>query len=320
MISKIKKNKIDLFRLKKKNDLLNVELFFSNFLKKLFKHKKKYFYKNRFCACGSQKISQRVKIGFFSYNKCFCGSYYISPMIKDKTLSLIYSDSGPYSLYRKKFIENKSKIKIRSKKVNKRKFDQVLAIIRNKNKSLLDFGCGDGGFLKVCKSHGMKNLSGVDSKYLKRETYDGIHYYNSLDNLNKNNKFNCITLWGVLEHLSDPVNFLKKISNYLSKNGFIFLEIPNAESLLMNYAITNKKLLSRFLEPGRHLYFFSKKFISIVSQKFNLKLIDLETNGLDLQTIIGPTNKKLTNKILDLQTSLDSIKASDHLRFVLQKI
>ena len=50
-----------------------------------------------------------------------------------------------------------------------------------------------------------------------------------------------------------------------------------------------------------------------------MSLIDYETNGLDLQTIIGPTNRNLTKKILDFQKTLDDDKSSDHLRVLLQK-
>ena len=66
----------------------------------------------------------------------------------------------------------------------------------------------------------------------------------------------------------------------MNKNGFILLEVPYSESVLMEYAVINKKKLDRFLEPGRHLYFFSNKFFKIIAKKLKMKLIDFETNGL----------------------------------------
>ena len=105
----------------------------------------------------------------------------------------------------------------------------------------------------------------------------------------------------------------------MNKNGFILLEVPYSESVLMEYAVINKKKLDRFLEPGRHLYFFSNKFFKIIAKKLKMKLIDFETNGLDLQTIIGPTKKIITKKLIKMQNKLDHLKISDHARFVLQK-
>ena len=43
MISSIKKNEIDLFSLKNKSDLKNVEQTFHKFLRTLFKKKKEFF-------------------------------------------------------------------------------------------------------------------------------------------------------------------------------------------------------------------------------------------------------------------------------------
>ncbi len=319
MISSIKKNEIDLFSLKNKSDLKNVEETFHRFLKKLFKRKKKFFYKKKNCACGNKSISHKVKIELFEYLQCNCGTYYINPMIKNSTLNLIYSNKGPYSLYRKRFIENKKKKNLRMNSINKRKAHQVFSLLKNKNKTLLDFGCGDGGFLKVCKKYGMKNISGIDTKYSKIEKKNGITFLSNLNELNKNEKFDCITLWGVLEHLNEPIKFLKQILFFLNKRGFILLEVPYSDSILMKYAVTNRKKLVRFLEPGRHLYFFSNEFLKIAAKKLKMKLIDFETNGLDLQTIIGPTNKIITKKVMKMQNNLDYLKISDHVRFVLQK-
>ena len=77
--------------------------------------------------------------------------------------------------------------------------------------------------------------------------------------------------------------------------------------------------VDRFIEPGRHLYFFSKQFFYIFSKRLKLNIIDLETNGLDLQTLIGPTNDKLTKRLLMIQNTIDKINFSDHYRAVFQK-
>ena len=61
--------------------------------------------------------------------------------------------------------------------INKRKAHQVFSFLKNKNKRLLDFGCGDGGFLRVCKKYGMRHLSGIDTRYSQLEKKNGITFF-----------------------------------------------------------------------------------------------------------------------------------------------
>lgn len=321
MISNIKRNKIDLYKLKNIQDLIYVEKLFDIFLKKILnsrKKKLKYFFKNNKCACGSKKILDKFKIGLFTYNKCKCGTYFIDPMIKSNMLDLIYSEKGPYSKYRKKFLENKAKKKIRNEIIN-RKVNQLLSLSLNKSSHILDFGCGDGSFLKACKKKGFKNLVGVDNRFVTSTQNDGILKTNTLNKIENSKQFNCITLWGVLEHLNDPLKFCKYLLKFLKKGGFILLEVPNADSILMKYLSINPSKQNRYIEPGRHLFFFSKKFFNLISKKFRLKLIDYETNGLDFQTLLGPQNYKISKQILIIQNIIDKMDISDHLRVVLQK-
>ena len=49
MISKVKKNKINLFQLKNFSDLKNVEKTFDTFITKLLKKKTKHFFPNKKC-------------------------------------------------------------------------------------------------------------------------------------------------------------------------------------------------------------------------------------------------------------------------------
>lgn len=325
MISQIKKNRIDLFSLKTEKEMKYVEKKFEIFLnRKIFKNrksKKKYLYQIKSCVCGN-KLGHKFSSFFlkpFLYRKCrFCGTISINPMLNNEGLKLIYSDRGIYNIYRKNFFEKKNKKTLRSKTINKRKIDQVVSLFKKKKFSLLDFGCGDGNFLFNLKDRGISDLVGVDSKYDNLEKINNIYFYNNLENVKK--KFDCITLWGVLEHLNDPNNLIDKIKLFLKKGGYLVMEFPSADSLLMNYIKTNNFNALRFIEKGRHLFFFSKRFIEIFCKKKKFKISYLETNGLDLQTILGSKDKSQIKNILDIQEILDSNMMSDHFRVFLKKI
>ena len=54
--------------------------------------------------------------------------------------------------------------------------------------------------------------------------------------------------------------------------------------------------------------------------KLGFKILDYETNGLDIQSIIGETkSKKTLKKILEIQKYIDINCFSDHLRIAIQK-
>ena len=83
----------------------------------------------------------------------------------------------------------------------------------------------------------------------------------------------------------------------------------------MNYIYENEKNhIKRFLEPGRHLYFFSINYFKKNIKKLGFKIIDYETNGLDIQSIIGQSKSKIElDKILNIQKYIDENNLSDHL-------
>jgi hypothetical protein len=75
---------------------------------------------------------------------------------------------------------------------------------------VLDYGCGQGAFCRVGRSKKWVNFdpykNGADDpKVLVKGGYDWV------------------TLWGVLEHVADPVEVLKKLSDLLSPGGKVAL-------------------------------------------------------------------------------------------------
>ncbi|HPN83947.1 MAG TPA: class I SAM-dependent methyltransferase, partial [Victivallales bacterium] len=92
-------------------------------------------------------------------------------------------------------------------------------------KTILDIGCGEGYFLKKCLE---KNaiVYGVEPHKLTRERLikDGFEVYEK-NSLAGNKKFDIATCMHVLEHIPDPISFLKEISKLVKKGGRIFVEV-----------------------------------------------------------------------------------------------
>lgn len=122
-------------------------------------------------------------------------------------------------------------------------------------KTVLDFGCGGGGFLSNIK-HTAKKCSGVEKdKDLRRIIKRRLKISVCSDIDEVNGKFDFITMFHVLEHFKDPRHILIKLSKLLSDSGRIIIEVPNAEDALLSFY--KSKAFSEFTYWGCHLYLFN---------------------------------------------------------------
>jgi SAM-dependent methyltransferase len=143
-----------------------------------------------------------------------------------------------------------------------------------KNKDILDFGCGWGGFLRNIKNY--KSLSGVE---LRKEC---IHYISSntkkiniSDNINSfERKFDIITLFHVLEHIPYQLETLKVLKSKLRNNGKIIIEVPHAEDFLILQ--DELKEFKNFTFWSEHLILHTFKSLKTVLSKSGFKNINIQ--------------------------------------------
>lgn len=148
---------------------------------------------------------------------------------------------------------------------DERRFEQFSRQISNK--SILDFGCGTGGFLirakKVAsKVYGIDLEERLDEHYLKND----LEIYKSIENFP--HKVDIIFLFHVLEHFEDPINMIKQISGLLNPNGKIIIEVPNSDDVLLS--LYNSKPFSEFTYWSSHLFLYNDKTLSMLAKKVGL--------------------------------------------------
>lgn len=143
--------------------------------------------------------------------------------------------------------------------------------------SVLDFGCGTGSFLRTCKLRHMK-ISGVEPSDTARQLAiqtTGAHIAPTLDNIT--DRFDVITLWHVLEHVSNFNDTIHQLRNRLAENGTIFIAVPNLNSLdARNY----KQHWAAYDVP-RHLWHFSMKTMERLLLQNQLRLTTIVPMKLD---------------------------------------
>lgn len=136
------------------------------------------------------------------------------------------------------------------------------------NKTILDFGCGNGGFLsRAAKVAAM--AVGIEPErrlkpYFQKEQ---LLIYSNLDEVDQS--FDVITLFHVLEHLPDPVNVLKQIAGKLKPGGWIIIEVPNADDALLT--LYENGDFAQFTYWSCHLFLFKVNTLSLLAKKAGLK-------------------------------------------------
>lgn len=194
------------------------------------------------CSCDAGKYS--INIDDFSIYKCSnCGLEHTYPIPMNKELIDFYSryediraDSAIVKLNVQNNLEKLSKYGL------------------NKNSLILDFGCGKGEFVDIAG----KNCYGVE---LSNSIGDRI--FSSLDNL-EIKKFEYITLWGVLEHINDIKQIMKKLSKFLKKDAYLIITTVNAEGEIPYY-----------YKPPEHLTYWTKKSLHLLAEYIECDILEI---------------------------------------------
>lgn len=144
--------------------------------------------------------------------------------------------------------------------------------IRNEicNKDILDFGTGNGQFLKIASAIA-RSVVGVEldaraSNFLNKE---GIKCHRTLDDISRDEKFDIVFVFHVLEHLKDPIAFLIEIASKVRSGGKIILEVPNADDALISVYKSNA--FSDFTYWSCHLMLFNDATLRKVIEFAGLK-------------------------------------------------
>lgn len=234
------------------------------------------------CLAGTDKqsvITQHVygsnenrKNAFFRCSNC--DVVYQYPGLSKEEEKQFYADEF------EKFMSNRSMMEVGWHKAEKHLKDNESTYLRRlkylkpylKEKiKVLEVGCSSGFMLLPLVDLGHECFgvepSGVFSEFVKTKN---IPVYNSVDELestNNSNKFDLIMHFFVLEHISNPIDFLKKQLSFLKPGGNIIFEIPNVADPL--YTIYNIPEFEKFYWSIAHPWYFSEKSIEFVLSKLS---------------------------------------------------
>lgn len=215
-------------------------------------------------VCGSNDFiviypdTMQGNLPSFNYN--FTIHYNLTfRLVKCRECTHVYASPRPENLWGKYTGDDVDSIYIENAKQRIATAHKVIDRIKKYKKKgmLLDVGCATGDFLSVAKSY--YDVEGLELSPWSGTIASGrgfsIHK-KLLDEMDVEEAYDVITLWGVIEHFEFPQKEIKNISRILKKDGLVCLWTGDISSVMAR--LMGKKW---WYYQGQHIQMFSRKSI-----------------------------------------------------------
>lgn len=232
------------------------------------------------CRLCGNAISDPEVIGDFVYGGSKEQKFYLCPKCDVAFLYPSMTEDEEAVFYSKefeKFMERRSgkdfdwsgpEAHIRS---NEKQFKRRLPFFKEfiaPGKRVLEIGCSSGFMLLPLKEYGLE-VVGVDpsenfTSFLRKR---GIEAYTSLKNIGDDyriKKFDLVMHFFVLEHVSNPIDFLKNALEYVAPGGVMIFEVPSRDDPLLT--IYDVPAFQKFYWSAAHHYYFNRRSLEYVAR------------------------------------------------------
>lgn len=173
-----------------------------------------------------------------------------------------------------------------------------------KTNKILDIGCGLGFFLGEAKKRGWEvhgtEFSEMAVNRCKEKGFAVEHSKLEVE-MFRDDDFDVITSFEVIEHINDPVEELEKIHLLLRQGGLFYCTTPNFNALL-RYYLKEKYNIIGYPE---HLTYYTKKTLNKVVTARGFKRHKFLTTGISITRF--KTSKGISNERLISESSSDEI-------------
>lgn len=138
--------------------------------------------------------------------------------------------------------------------------------------ALLDVGCASGAFLRVMRDHGWdgEGIEPSESQFQRASKLlgDSSHLQQCmLQDALLTREYDLITLWDVLEHVTEPAAFLRLATSHLKRGGHLALNVPRLDSFVARLLGSRWPLLL-----AEHLNYFTIPSLRICGRSADLTL------------------------------------------------
>lgn len=219
--------------------------------------------------CGSKdifKIQTKIRnlntdaVSVFGCREC--GVQYLHPFPNESDLAAYYSDCyreeyETQQFYNKDVLDQFHEEQLPEATVRVERVRSFLSA----DDDILEIGCATGYFLKSAQPY-VKGVYGAewDTRNGEYAGALGIDVRKNPDDHGK--KFDKIFMYHVLEHISDPIDYMRRLKSCVSDEGTVFVEVPNNQDALLK--IYDLQEFKDFYYCSAHLWYFNPSSLAYV--------------------------------------------------------
>jgi len=215
--------------------------------------------------CNSNEYKFFREIDGYYLVKCRnCGLVYLNPRPSQQEIKEKYSAEYHIKRLLRKEPETAKEIE---EEINKNigRAEEIVSQFGNKGK-LLDIGCGAGFFIACLRRYGW-DVSGIDisewATEFARKKLELNVFAGTVEDIQYNEKFDIITMYHILEHLPNPIESLKKVSEIIADGGVLIIKGPNLSSF---DRVWHGKNWYGYSDKS-HLYYFTPNIYQMILEK-----------------------------------------------------
>jgi 2-polyprenyl-3-methyl-5-hydroxy-6-metoxy-1,4-benzoquinol methylase len=229
-------------------------------------------------VCGFPKRLYEFEKQGRQYCKCLrCEFVYSLPRPTVEELSKLYSEMG-YDYF--------TTPEMLAFFFAPHRFGRELAIVSqylSKQSRLLEIGCCVGAFVKASIDAGYDAI-GMDVSVPAVEYGRRLGLPLEISNVLEcqgEGCFDAVCMWATLEHVPDPIGFLRKAYKLVRTDGWVFVSVPNFDSMSHRLLGANDSMVS-----AEHLNYFTPSVLSRALAQVGLTTRHLCTFGFNPITLL----------------------------------
>lgn len=219
---------------------------------------------NSFCPlCGHQGSRLVTREREWDIVECLsCTFVFVTPFPKDQFLYLHYQEYLPTDEI------SIAHWRAMMSGIFRRSLDIIERESNNPKGVLLDIGCGYGFFLEAARKRGWR-VSGIElcehaRNYAKSKSLE-VEAANLFECRYSDAVFDVVTLFYVLEHLPEPLRYLREINRILKPGGLLLVRVPHTTPLVKAFKIFG--IRNQLYDAPSHLSDFSPRTITYALEK-----------------------------------------------------
>jgi len=140
-----------------------------------------------------------------------------------------------------------------------------------RGKIIGDFGCGIGLFLDSVKGVAEQTVA-IEPMIncgdnLKRKGHIYFKYPEDVES----KRLDVAVSFDALEHISNPLSFLKAIHESLKQGGYLYISVPNRNDILMN---SHRDIFQKFFYCKAHLFYYDIRLLRQVVEKIGFRIVE----------------------------------------------